>query len=101
MVQWDRLHGILAGALAHDQVLGLTAGWASQRGCRSLGAGALACDRVLGSIDSWASQQGANQQGWRCQTWDCPPLACALASGWLGILWTSIGKYAGSRGLEA
>jgi len=34
-------------------------------------------------------------------TWDCPLLACALASGWLGIPWTSTGKHAGSRGLEA
>jgi len=35
------------------------------------------------------------------QTWGCPLLACALASGQLGIPWTSTGEYAGSRGLEA
>jgi len=61
----------------------------------------LACDRVLGSTDSWASRQGANQQGWRCRTWGCPPLAYALASGQLGIPWMSTGEYASSRGLEA
>jgi len=58
LVQRDRRRGIQAGALAHDQVLGSTAGWASRRGCRSLGAGVLAHDRVLGSTDSWASQRG-------------------------------------------
>jgi len=36
-----------------------------------------------------------------CQTWDCPLLAYALASGRLGIPWTSTGEYVGSRGLEA
>jgi len=35
------------------------------------------------------------------QIWGCPPLVCALAFGQLGIPWTSTGKYASSRGLEA
>jgi len=58
LVQWDRCHGIQAGVLACDWVLGSTAGWASQQGCRSLGAGVLAHDQVLGSTTGWANRRG-------------------------------------------
>jgi len=58
LAQQDRRHGIQAGVLACDWVLGSTAGWASRQGCRSLGAGVLVHDQVLGLTTGWANRWG-------------------------------------------